>query len=150
MSDSEDRSIKVWDLNKRVCIDTFKKDADRYWVLALHPELNYFAAGSDSGLTVFTLQSERIPFVMTNTLSDVFYVHKKQLMHRDVKSGRETMITNIDHSPSNSSLKFQKPSSITYNYFNNASHNVLVQFKDQEKNYYKYFLYNFNTNIDSI
>lgn len=139
----------MWDLNKRVCIDTFKKDADRYWVLALHNDLNYLAAGSDSGLTVFTLQSERIPFVVTNNTADIFYVYKKQLMHRDVKSGRETTITNIDHSPSNPSLKFQKPSSITYNHFNNASHNVLVQFKDQERNYYKYFLYTFNNNVDS-
>lgn len=148
VSDSEDRSIKVWDLNKRVCIDTFKKDTDRYWVLALHPELNYLAAGSDSGLTVFTLQSERIPYVVTSNTTDIFYIHKKQIMHKDIRSGRETMIVNIDHTPSNSSVKFQKPSYIHYNQFNNASHNVLVQFKDQEKNYYKYFLYTFNSNID--
>jgi len=117
--------------------------------LALHNELNYIAAGSDSGLTVFTLQSERIPFVLTNNHNEVFFVHKKQLIHRDLKSGRETVLTNIDHSPSNSSLKYQKPSDIHYNYFNNANHHVIVQFKDQEKNYYKYYSYTFNTNIDS-
>mmetsp|Transcript_33418 Transcript_33418/g.30415 ORF Transcript_33418/g.30415 Transcript_33418/m.30415 type:complete len:122 (-) Transcript_33418:2822-3187(-) len=55
ISNAEDKTIKVWDLNRRICIDTFRKDADRFWILSVHPELNYIAAGSDSGLTVFTL-----------------------------------------------------------------------------------------------
>lgn len=66
-------------------------------MLAIHPELNYIAAGSDSGLTVFTLQSERIPAVVSTNQQDIFYVHKKQLIHRDIKNGRETVVKAIDH-----------------------------------------------------
>ncbi len=30
MSDSEDKSIRVWDLHKRTCLHTFRHDNDRY------------------------------------------------------------------------------------------------------------------------
>jgi coatomer subunit alpha len=46
---SEDKSIKVWDYNNRNCIKTYRRDTDRFWILAKHPNNNYFAAGSDSG-----------------------------------------------------------------------------------------------------
>lgn len=49
VSNSEDKTIKVWDLSRKTCLETFKRDNDRYWVLAVHPELHYVAAGSDSG-----------------------------------------------------------------------------------------------------
>jgi hypothetical protein len=68
--------------------------------------LNYIAAGSDSGLTVFTLQSEKVPAVLSTNQQDIFYVHKKQLIHRDVKSGRESILRTIDHTPSNQSLQY--------------------------------------------
>ena len=29
ISNSEDKTIKVWDLNRRVCLDTFRRDNDR-------------------------------------------------------------------------------------------------------------------------
>lgn len=50
ISNSEDKTIKVWDLNRRICLDTYKRDTDRYWILAVHPDLHYVAAGSDSGI----------------------------------------------------------------------------------------------------
>lgn len=149
MSNSEDKTIRVWDLNKRTCIDSFKIDTDRYWMLALHPQLNFVAAGHDSGFSVFTLQSEKIPAVLSLSQNDAFYVERKQLIHRDLKNGKETILKVIDHNPTGTSLCYHQPSALHYNYFNNTSHNIIVQFKDKEKIYYKYFLYSFDFDTSS-
>lgn len=62
ISNSEDRSIRVWDLNKRTCLKTFRRDQDRFWILAAHPTRNLLAAGHDNGLLVFKLERERPAF----------------------------------------------------------------------------------------
>ncbi|KAF3498226.1 hypothetical protein DY000_02057282 [Brassica cretica] len=50
VSNSEDKSIRVWDATKRTEIKTFRRENDRFWILAAHPETNLLAAGHDSGL----------------------------------------------------------------------------------------------------
>lgn len=45
LSNSEDKSIRVWDMSKRTGVQTFRRDHDRFWVLGAHPNLNLFAAG---------------------------------------------------------------------------------------------------------
>ena len=47
VSDSEDKSIRVWDLSKRVGVQTFRREHDRFWILTAHPEINLLAAGHD-------------------------------------------------------------------------------------------------------
>jgi coatomer protein complex subunit alpha (xenin) len=46
ISNSEDKSIRVWDMSKRSGVQTFRRESERFWVLAAHPELNLFAAGA--------------------------------------------------------------------------------------------------------
>jgi coatomer protein complex subunit alpha (xenin) len=46
-------------MQRRILIHTARKDTDRYWILAAHPTLNYFAAGYDNGMNVFKLERER-------------------------------------------------------------------------------------------
>ncbi|CAF2114400.1 unnamed protein product [Brassica napus] len=50
VSNSEDKSIRVWDATKRTEIKTFRRENDRFWILAAHPETNLLAAGHDGGL----------------------------------------------------------------------------------------------------
>jgi coatomer protein complex subunit alpha (xenin) len=45
ISNSEDKTIRVWDISKRSGIQTFRREYDRFWILAAHPEVNLFAAG---------------------------------------------------------------------------------------------------------
>jgi coatomer protein complex subunit alpha (xenin) len=45
LSNGEDKSIRVWDMTKRVAINTIRRENDRFWILAIHPSLNLFAAG---------------------------------------------------------------------------------------------------------
>ena len=45
VSNSEDRSVRVWDSNKRMGVQTFRRENDRFWILAAHPTQNLLAAG---------------------------------------------------------------------------------------------------------
>ena len=47
VSNSEDRSIRVWDVSKRVGVTTFRREVDRFWRLAAHRRQNLLAAGHD-------------------------------------------------------------------------------------------------------
>ncbi|KAI6677658.1 hypothetical protein NL676_038454 [Syzygium grande] len=64
VSNSEDKSIRVWDATKRTGIQTFRREHDRFWILASHPEMNLLAAGHDSGMIVFKLERERPAFAV--------------------------------------------------------------------------------------
>ncbi|KAF9002859.1 hypothetical protein BDZ89DRAFT_1146278 [Hymenopellis radicata] len=68
VSCGEDKTVRVWDLAKRTAIQTFRREHDRFWVLASHPNLNLFAAGHDSGLIVFKLERERPAFAVHDML----------------------------------------------------------------------------------
>ena len=46
VSCGEDKTVRVWDLAKRTAIQTFRREHDRFWVIAAHPQLNLFAAGA--------------------------------------------------------------------------------------------------------
>jgi coatomer protein complex subunit alpha (xenin) len=47
LSNSEDKTISVWDMSKRTKLQTFRQEHDRFWILTAHPELNLFAAGNN-------------------------------------------------------------------------------------------------------
>ena len=44
----QDKSIRVWDMTKRTGVQTHRREHDRYWILAAHPDQNLFAAGTTS------------------------------------------------------------------------------------------------------
>lgn len=74
LSVGEDKTIRIWDLNKRTSVQSFKRDSDRFWVIAAHPEINLFAAGHDTGVMVFKLERERPASAVYQ--NQVFYVTK--------------------------------------------------------------------------
>ena len=78
LSVAEDKTIRVWDLNKRSSVQSFKRENDRFWVIAAHPEINLFAAGHDNGVMVFKLERERpASSIYQNQL---FYITKEKLV----------------------------------------------------------------------
>lgn len=94
LSVGEDKTIRVWDLNKRTAVQSFKRENDRFWVVAAHPEINLFAAGHDNGVMVFKLERERPASASHQNL--VFYVTKdKQIKTYDLKKNLEgpTLLT---------------------------------------------------------
>lgn len=74
LSVGEDKTIRVWDLNKRTSIQSFKRENDRFWVVAAHPEVNLFAAGHDNGVMVFKLERERPASAVYQ--NQLFYITK--------------------------------------------------------------------------
>lgn len=68
----------MWDLNKRTSVQSFKRENDRFWVIAAHPEINLFAAGHDNGVMVFKLERERpASSIYQNSL---FYITKEKMV----------------------------------------------------------------------
>lgn len=76
LSVGEDKTIRVWDLNKRTSVQSFKRENDRFWVLAAHPEINLFAAGHDNGVMVFKLERERPASAVHQ--NQLFYITKEK------------------------------------------------------------------------
>lgn len=74
LSVGEDKTIRVWDLNKRTPVQSFKRENDRFWVIAAHPEVNLFAAGHDNGVMVFKLERERPASAVYQ--NQLFYITK--------------------------------------------------------------------------
>ncbi|CAK7273063.1 hypothetical protein SEPCBS119000_005453 [Sporothrix epigloea] len=89
LSAGEDKTIRVWDLNKRTAVQTFKRENDRFWVIAAHPEINLFAAGHDNGVMVFKLERERPASAVY--LNSLFYINKeKQVRSYDFQKNVES------------------------------------------------------------
>ncbi|KAK0516867.1 hypothetical protein JMJ35_000022 [Cladonia borealis] len=78
LSVGEDKTIRVWDLNKRTSVQSFKRENDRFWVIAAHPEINLFAAGHDNGVMVFKLERERPASAIYQ--NQLFYITKEKMV----------------------------------------------------------------------
>ncbi|KAK2745207.1 hypothetical protein FQN55_006332 [Onygenales sp. PD_40] len=76
LSVGEDKTIRIWDLNKRTSVQSFKRETDRFWVIAAHPEINLFAAGHDTGVMVFKLERERPASAIYQ--NQLFYITKEK------------------------------------------------------------------------
>ena len=89
LSVGEDKTIRVWDLNKRTSVQSFKRENDRFWVIAAHPEINLFAAGHDNGVMVFKLERERPASAVHQ--NNLFYISKdKQVKSYDFSKNVES------------------------------------------------------------
>ena len=68
----------------RLGVQTFRRESDRFWILAAHPEQNLLAAGHDSGMTVFKLERERPAF--DTQVDKCYYVKDRYLRLYEVRS----------------------------------------------------------------
>ncbi|KAI0301648.1 coatomer subunit alpha-2 [Multifurca ochricompacta] len=93
VSCGEDKTVRVWDLAKRSAVQTFRREHDRFWVLASHPELNLFAAGHDNGLIVFKLERERPAFALQG--DTVYYVRDKYVRSYDINTGSDIGLLSV-------------------------------------------------------
>lgn len=93
VSNSEDKSIRVWDVTKRTGIQTFRREHDRFWILAAHPEMNLLAAGHDSGMIVFKLERERPAFSVSG--DTMFYAKDRFLRFFEFSTQKDTQVIPI-------------------------------------------------------
>ncbi|XP_062209518.1 coatomer subunit alpha-3-like [Phragmites australis] len=116
VSNSEDKSIRIWDATKRTAIQTFRREHDRFWILAAHPEMNLLAAGHDSGMIVFKLERERPAFSVSG--DTVFYVKDRFLRYYEYSTQKEVQVAPIRR-PGTVSLN-QSPTTLSYSPTENA------------------------------
>ncbi|KAL2927244.1 Coatomer subunit alpha-1 [Bienertia sinuspersici] len=116
VSNSEDKSIRVWDVTKRTGIQTFRREQDRFWILAAHPEMNLLAAGHDSGMIVFKLERERPAFSVSG--DSMFYAKDRFLRFFEFSTQRDTQVIPIRR-PGTASLN-QGPRTLSYSPTENA------------------------------
>ncbi|KAF7380761.1 hypothetical protein HZH66_014137 [Vespula vulgaris] len=112
LSNSEDKSIRVWDMTKRTCLHTFRREHEKFWILAAHPTLNLFAAGHDSGMIIFKLERERPAYAVYGNL--LYYVKERFLRKLDFTTSKDTSVMQI-RSPGKI-----PPYSMSYNQAENA------------------------------
>lgn len=93
VSNSEDKSIRVWDATKRICIQTFRREHDRFWILSAHPKMNLLAAGHDSGMIVFKLERERPAFSVSG--DSLYYFKDRFLRIFDFSTQRDNQLIPI-------------------------------------------------------
>lgn len=111
VSNSEDKSIRVWDLSKRTGVQTFRREHDRFWILAAHPDMNLLAAGHDSGMIVFKLERERPAYAVHGGV--LYYVKERYLRTYDFASTRDNPLISIRRPGSTGTN--QGPRSMSYN-----------------------------------
>ena len=155
VSNSEDRSIRVWDVSKRMPVQTFRREHDRFWIVAAHPTRNVLAAGHDSGMVLFKLRRERP--AMAFHKGAIFYVKDRYLrkitvggggkgrgeQSRSGSSNADVPIMALSRASSggassqrqfydafsgssNSSSSSTQPRRMVYNKMNQSEHNILV------------------------
>ncbi|KAK2718006.1 hypothetical protein QYM36_006703 [Artemia franciscana] len=131
ISNSEDRSIRVWDLNtfyyktygiqiRRDAI--IRRDTNRFWVMAVHPTLNLFAAGHDSGMLIFKLEKERPAYTVHGDL--LYYIKDNLLRRLDFTTRKDVGIMQVKAGRTN-------PRSLSFNQSENA---ILVSTRDSLEN----------------
>ncbi|KAF6156180.1 hypothetical protein GIB67_007997 [Kingdonia uniflora] len=116
VSNSEDKSIRVWDVTKRTGVQTFRREHDRFWVLASHPEMNLLAAGHDSGMIVFKLERERPAFSVIG--DSLYYIKDRFLRFYEFSTQKDTQVIPIRR-PGSTSLN-QGPRTLSYSPTENA------------------------------
>jgi len=113
LSNSEDKSIRVWDMTKRSCLHTFRREHERFWVLAAHPTLNLFAAGHDSGMVIFKLERERpayavhanmLLYVKDRFLRKLDFSTSKDMPLMQLRGGGKTPVYSIGYNMAESAL----------------------------------------------
>jgi coatomer protein complex subunit alpha (xenin) len=141
LSNSEDKSIRVWDMSKRTSIQTFRRENDRFWILAAHPTLNLFAAGHDTGLLVFKLERERPPYAVYQ--NKLYYVKDRYLRLYEMGTSKDVAIMQLKRNGGS----YRPPvSSMSYNPAENA---VLLTTNTGNAESSAYELYNIPKDFDS-
>ena len=64
ISDSEDKTVRLWNYETKTALHTHKAESDRYWMVRLSKNGNLLAAGHDSGVEVFEVNKEVVPWAL--------------------------------------------------------------------------------------
>ncbi|ANQ08989.1 Coatomer alpha subunit [Plasmodium coatneyi] len=133
LSNSEDRTIRIWDITKRACIHTFRRENDRFWILSFKPNSNLIASGHDSGMVIFKFEKEKCPFDKCGTV--LLYVKEKRIYAYDVRSDRHTCLCPVRKNGNAMVSGYHK---LIYNQF--CTTHVMLLFVYKEEDHFSFDL----------
>ena len=125
VSNSEDRTIRVWDVSKRMCVQTYRREHDRFWIVCSHPGRNLLAVGHDSGLMVFKLHRERPAFSFHR--KRVFFVKDRYLRLHNIGDSAEVPVASLSRRAHASAASWHNmPRRVEVNSLNPTENAVLI------------------------
>lgn len=150
LSVSEDRTIRVWDVEKRVALSTYRREIDRFWTVVAHPRENLFAAGHDTGLILFKLERERPAFTVVKDL--ILFIRGKQLWKYNMKTSGRQAIANLKP---RTEMTHHYHKLHCYSFEDNQNSQILISVRSTNLEKSIYDLYklstsHFNENIEPI
>ncbi|KAG5494165.1 hypothetical protein JKF63_02000 [Porcisia hertigi] len=92
VSCGEDRSIRVVHMSSGATVQTFRREVERYWIMASDSVRNLIATGHDAGLQVFKLTRERPAFAVHNG-TQLYYTCQNKLNMYNFASDEVTSCT---------------------------------------------------------
>ena len=120
-------------------VQTFRREHDRFWIVASHPNRNLLAAGHDSGMMVFKLKRERPAHAFQG---QVFYVKdryvRKVSWEKNASVSSDVPMASLGRR--NSRSQGGEPKTMLYNKMNNSSHNILLH-SEAEGGQYELFTF---------
>ena len=146
LSCGEDKTVRVWEYNSGKEIGIYQANTDRFWIVKPHPTQNYFAAGSDSGMILFKLESERIPFDIAWNL--VVYIRKHEIYVRELSGEKKRILCPVQNSQNPSKrISDNYPRYLYSNKFDNSTKSVILNHFEEGTGSYIYEIYTFNQNF---
>ena len=124
-------------------IQQIRRDTDRYWILACHPTLNYFAAGYDNGMSIFKLERER--HASQRAGSFLFFVKNKNLYYHDLSTKEKFLLSAV--TTNGKQVMLNQPKEIYYNHFNPSSHNLVLNFDGENS---CFIIYEFSKDLKQV
>ncbi|OHS95387.1 Coatomer subunit alpha-2 [Tritrichomonas foetus] len=128
ISASEDNTIRLWDSKRFLHLAKYRRSGDRFWILAAHPTLPLFAAGHDSGLTVFRLMRQRPTLDVSG--NDIIYYKDNSIKKYNADSQSECTVGATKPRNSGNRASPLDPPPRTFSY-NAAQNKLLVGFEDK-------------------
>lgn len=116
----------------------FRRDNDRYWILAAHPRLNLLAAGHDNGMLIFKLSRERPAFYyMPN--DSIYYFNEGYIRIYNINNGNDKALmpsrsnasggggtSSSSISGGTGSKRMKRPRFLLYNPYNRSSKEINI------------------------
>jgi coatomer protein complex subunit alpha (xenin) len=129
ISNSEDKTTRIWDLTKKVEVDCFtNKELDRFWVVAVHNESFTFACGSDSALYVFSLLKERVPCTLVGR--HIYVGERKSIKMIDTGSRAEVVVKALEKlSIVKDNILLDNVDQLQYNVYDRVRTQLLVRLR---------------------
>ncbi len=138
VSCSEDCTLKVWNRTTGTCLETFKRNGEKQWMLDSHPKLPLVATGTDNSLIIFSLETIAHKSVTVNNL--VFVMKDFDFALLDLESGQTKVILKDFNKPNQLSLDNFKVDRIQYNYHNSSKHGFICKYNATKNTDQRLFL----------